>query len=58
VDVILPTRSGIEIRRRCVSQPTEHQAILLHHLGLHLPSHGFGRLTTGLPVAESKMKRM
>ena len=58
VDVVLPTRSGVEIRKRCITQPTEHQAILLHHLGLHLPSDGFGRLTTGLPVAESKMKRM
>jgi transposase len=37
VDVVLPTRTGIEIRRRCVAQPTEHQAILLHKLGLHLP---------------------
>jgi len=47
VDVILPTRSGMEIRRRCVSQPTDHQAILLHQLGLHLPSY--------LPIAEEKM---
>jgi transposase len=38
LDVVLPTRTGIEIRKRCVSQPTEHQAILLHHLGLCLPS--------------------
>jgi len=37
VDVVLPTRTGIEIRRRCVAQPTEHQTILLHKLGLHLP---------------------
>lgn len=37
VDVILPTRDGIEIRRRCVTQPTEHQAILLQRLGLRLP---------------------
>jgi hypothetical protein len=50
VDVVLPTRSGIEIRRRCVSQPSDHQAILLHHLGLHLPSH--------LPVAEEKMNEL
>jgi transposase len=50
VDVVLPTRSGIEIRRRCISQPTEHQAILLHHLGLNLPPH--------LPVAEQKMNQM
>jgi transposase len=37
VDVILPTRSGREIRKRCVARPTEHQAILLHKLGLTLP---------------------
>lgn len=37
VDVILPTRCGREIRKRCVSKPTEHQAILLHKLGLSLP---------------------
>ena len=38
VDVILPTTSGITIRKRCVTKPTDHQAILLHHLGLTLPS--------------------
>ena len=37
VDVVLPTRNGVEIRKRCVTQPTEHQAILLQHLGLQLP---------------------
>ena len=37
VDVILPTRCGRELRKRCVSKPTEHQAILLHKLGLTLP---------------------
>jgi len=37
VDVVLPTRTGINIRRRCVTQPTEHQAILLHRMGLRLP---------------------
>jgi len=37
VDVVLPTRSGHEIRRRCVSQPSGHQAILLQRLGLNLP---------------------
>ena len=37
VDVVLPTRIGVDIRRRCVTQPTEHQAILLHKLGLRLP---------------------
>ena len=38
IDVILPTKSGLQIRKRCVTKPTDHQAILLHHLGLELPS--------------------
>ena len=38
VDVVLPTRNGISIRKRCVSRPTEHQAILLQRLGLELPA--------------------
>jgi len=38
IDVVLPTRDGIEIRKRCVTKPTAHQAILLHHLGMALPS--------------------
>ena len=37
VDVVLPTKSGVEIRRRCVAEPTKHQFILLQHLGLALP---------------------
>jgi transposase len=37
VDVVLPTRSGVEIRKRCVSRPNEHQSILLYKLGLELP---------------------
>ena len=37
VDVILPTRCGQKIRKRCIAKPTEHQAILLHKLGLTLP---------------------
>jgi transposase len=39
VDVILPTREGPEIRKRCITQPSDHQRILLEHLGLELPSH-------------------
>ena len=35
---ILPTRQGTEIRRRCVTQPTDHQAILLTHLKSNLPT--------------------
>ncbi len=38
VDVLLPTREGVTIRRRCVTRPTDHQAILLHRLGLNLPA--------------------
>ena len=37
VDVVLPTRDGVEIRKRCVGRPTEHQGILLFKLGLSLP---------------------
>jgi len=50
VDVVLPTRSGVEIRKRCITQPTDHQAILLQWLGLHLPSH--------LAVAEKKINQL
>jgi transposase len=39
VDIVLPTRAGITIRKRCVSRPSEHQAILLQRLGLQLPTH-------------------
>jgi len=38
VDVVLPTRQKkVEIRRRCVARPTDHQTILLDRLGLRLP---------------------
>jgi hypothetical protein len=37
VDVVLPTRTGISICKRCVSRPTDHQAILLQRLGLEFP---------------------
>jgi transposase len=39
LDVVLPTRDGPEIRRRCVARPDDHQAILLQRLGLILPSN-------------------
>lgn len=38
VDVVLPTKAGTVIRKRCISQPTEHQRILLQRLGLRLPT--------------------
>jgi transposase len=37
VDVVLPTRNGVELRKRCISQPTEHQRVLLQRLGMRLP---------------------
>jgi transposase len=37
VDVVMPTRRGIELRRRYIAQPSKHQAILLQQLGLKLP---------------------
>ena len=37
IDVVMPTRKGVEIRRRCVEHPDHHQAILLDRLHLHLP---------------------
>ena len=39
VDVVLSTRSRRNIRRRCVSEPTDHQVIVLKHLGLNLPKN-------------------
>jgi len=38
VDVVLPTTDGPELRTRCVTQPSDHQKILLQRLGLKLPS--------------------
>ena len=37
MDVVLPTRQGLEIRRRCISTPNDHQQIILDHLKLRLP---------------------
>ena len=37
MDVVLPTREGCEIRSRCISRPSDHQQILLDHLGVRLP---------------------
>jgi hypothetical protein len=39
MDVVMPTRPGTAIRKRCVGRPTEHQAILLQRLGLQLPTN-------------------
>ena len=37
VDVVLPTRGGVEIRKRCVTEPDAGQGLLLARLGLTLP---------------------
>jgi transposase len=50
VDVILPTRAGPEIRRRSITKPTEHQAILLDRLGLELPPHLLQFETNDMPM--------
>ena len=51
VDVILPTRSGERICKRCISKPTEHQAILLSKLGLTLP-RSLQEIGSALPAAK------
>jgi vacuolar-type H+-ATPase subunit F/Vma7 len=38
VDVVLATKDGREIRTRCITQPTDHQKIILQHLGWELPT--------------------
>jgi transposase len=43
-DVVLPTRQGTELRLQCITQPDEHQRILLQRLGLTLPSRLMRRL--------------
>ncbi len=39
VDVMMPTNQGTVITKRCISQPTKAQAILLQRLNLHLPQY-------------------
>jgi hypothetical protein len=38
VDVVLPTRQAVELRRRCVERPDPHQGILLQRLGMLPPA--------------------
>jgi len=38
VDFVLPTRNGIDIRKRCITKPSEHQQFLLAHLALERPA--------------------
>ncbi|HEX9972042.1 MAG TPA: IS1634 family transposase [bacterium] len=45
-DVILPTRTGIDIKLQCVSQPDPHQKILLQRLGINMPK----RLTRNIKM--------
>jgi transposase len=39
IDVVLPTSTGAQIRKRCITKPTDHQAVLLNRLGLTLPTN-------------------
>lgn len=39
VDVALPTKQGTTIIKRCISQPTKAQSVLLQKLNLHLPQY-------------------
>jgi transposase len=39
IDVVLPTKSGVEIRKRCVSVPEPPLAALLHKLKITLPTN-------------------
>lgn len=37
VDIVMPTKQGTDIRKRCIAEPTKAQAFLLQKLGLRLP---------------------
>ena len=37
VDIVMPTKQGVAIRKCCIAQPTKAQAILLQRLQLQLP---------------------
>jgi transposase len=39
VDVVLSTKQGTTITKRCISQPTKAQSVLLQKLNLHLPQY-------------------
>lgn len=39
VDVVMPTKQGTTIIKRCIAQPTKAQSILLQKLNLHLPQY-------------------
>jgi transposase len=39
VDVMMPTKQGTILTKRCISQPTDAQAVLLQRLNLHLPPY-------------------
>ncbi len=39
VDVVMPTKQGTIITKRCISQPTKAQSVLLQRLNLQLPQY-------------------
>jgi len=48
VDVVMATRSGIEIKLRCVSKPEDPLALLLQKLRLRPPERLEMKLTTNV----------
>ena len=57
LDVVLPTRTGREIRLRTVSRPEKHLAILLQRLGLPLPNRP-KRIQNGVQTFTRQMKNL
>ena len=47
VDVVLPTKAGPTITRRCITRPTQHQAILRQH---NLPHRPLGHVMAALGI--------
>ncbi len=43
INVVLPTKDGRDIRTRCVTQPSDHQRILLERLRLELPGRLYSK---------------
>jgi len=55
VEVVLPTRQGVEIRKRCVPRPSDHQAIPLL-LSQSLPSKRCDRdIHDGCPALANRV---
>ena len=59
VDVLLPARAGVSIRKCGISRSTEHQVIRLQRLGLEIPrTSNLQRHSEGFRVPTPKNKRL